>query len=363
MKEIKLPTNTQCLAQVSNSFRRFLQLDLHHASDEKLDEWIQENKIEQLLVVLVDGLGYNQVQKYLPEDSFIRKHISHKVEAIYPTATVPSTTTIRTGKFPIQTGWLGWHQHVPGVDDHYVMYMNSGFYNEQSYSPKIKDEVYPMDLTVKEVKNAVELFPAWIDGNFEDLASLCSEAEEYLNKGTKYAYVYWDVYDHNMHLNGVDSKEALDELASVEQILQDVASRLNPHVGLVVLADHGHVNVEHVNINDYPQLAQQLRKKPGLECRCASLFVKDECLDTFKEDFNQVLGEQFYLLSKQEVLETNLFGVGQPHPQFENNIGDFICCSISNANLIYTNRETPLKGNHGGLTDDERYVPIITYCK
>ncbi|MEA4876038.1 alkaline phosphatase family protein [Anaerorhabdus sp.] len=365
--KISMPTNKNSLAQVSNSFRRFLNCKLYHESDAKLDEWIKSNEIEQLLVVLVDGMGYNQLEKYLSEDMFLRKYCHHKVETVYPTSTVPSTTTVRTGKFPMESGWMGWQQFLPDVDDNYTMYRDAGYYNEYHYSPEQKEKIYPMDLITNDVslknETAVEVFPAWIHGRNEDFVSLCNEANEYLKVGYKYAYVYWDVYDGTMHETGVASKESLDELYKVNQTLHDLTMMLDSHVGLIVIADHGHVDVDSVNIHDYPQLTQMFRKMPGLELRCASLFIKDEFKASFKEEFNKVLSDKFLLLSKDEVIEKNLFGVGTPHPEFENIIGDFVACAIDKTNLIYRDNDSVFKGYHGGLTEDERYVPVITFCK
>lgn len=365
--KISMPTNKNSLLQVSNSFRQFLNCELYHDTDSNLDKWIEDNKIEQLMVILVDGLGYNQLQTYLSEESFLRKNLHHRVETGYPTSTVPSTTMIRTGKTPLETGWMAWQQYMPNVDDNYTMYMDKGYYNEYKYSFGQKEKIYPLNLTVNDLnlkpETAREVFPAWIGGKNEDFASMCIEANEYLKIGYKYVYVYWDVYDGLMHKYGVDSKEALDELYSVSRTLKDVTELLDKNVGLIILADHGHINVKHININDYPQLTSKLRKKPGMELRCVSLFVKEEEIEFFKEEFNKVLKDKFLLLSKDEALEMNLFGIGNKHPQIDHIIGDFVACAIDDTNLIYIDSDNIFKGYHGGLTDDERYVPIITYCK
>ena len=74
--------------------------------------------------------------------------------------------------------------------------------------------------------------------------------------------------------------------------------------------------------------------------------------------FNLYYGNDFYLFSKDEVIKNQFFGDGNMNFLYESAIGDFLAISKNKKNLIEPN-DILLKSGHGGISDDESYIPII----
>ena len=68
------------------------------------------------------------------------------------------------------------------------------------------------------------------------------------------------------------------------------------------------------------------------------------------------------LLTKQELLDSNLLGYGDKHELIDMFIGDYIGIAISNI-LFSLNGKKSYKAHHAGLLEDEMMVPLIIFKK
>ena len=91
-----------------------------------------------------------------------------------------------------------------------------------------------------------------------------------------------------------------------------------------------------------------------------NLFVKDSMHQQFEKLFKETFGEKFLLLTKAEVKEQGLFGIGEEHPRFDEMLGDYLAVAVSDL-TIYNSREEmeSFIGVHAGLTEEEMIVPLV----
>ena len=75
-------------------------------------------------------------------------------------------------------------------------------------------------------------------------------------------------------------------------------------------------DVESLYLDDYPELEAGLEHAPTLEPRFCSFKLKPGCKSQFQKLFEQVFGEDFLLMSKEEVLERKLTGWGTPFMRY-----------------------------------------------
>lgn len=82
--------------------------------------------------------------------------------------------------------------------------------------------------------------------------------------------------------------------------------------------------------------------------------------ERFEQLFKARFGGQFLLLTKKEVLEKHLFGIGADHPRFEKMLGDYLAVATGNT-AIFNSPSKPrkYKGGHAGLTENELTIPLI----
>ena len=91
--------------------------------------------------------------------------------------------------------------------------------------------------------------------------------------------------------------------------------------------------------------------------------VKPGYEKNFVEEFNKIYGDDFYLLSKEDILKYKLFGEyseGNEHELFENSFGDFMAIAKDNSNkALLGESDHGMSSYHGGYSDDEIHVPLI----
>jgi hypothetical protein len=108
---------------------------------------------------------------------------------------------------------------------------------------------------------------------------------------------------------------------------------------------------------------KMLERPITIETRSACFYVKEEYRNNFAKEFYKAFRDDFLLLSKKEVIEQKLFGNGNPHPKFEEFIGDFMAVAISDQGIVYSHESKQHASNHAGLTSQEMMVPFIAVEK
>lgn len=350
------------------SIRRHFGLSSSCKDNDSLTKLIEQRNPSKIFLFLVDGMGANLINKKLPEDSFLRKNMLFTTTSLFPTATTAVTTSVRNGKQPCENAWMGWVQYIKEVDDYIIPFLGHGFYSEKEYG-NIMDKTFPInymedELTRKGIK-ARRLFPSFEKDGCENINEMCSRLAYYSNSDEyEFIYAYWDKYDSYMHEYGPNSSISNNYLNHINFEIEHLANSLSQDTMLIVIADHGQIEVkEEYNICG-SKFDKYLRLKPSLEPRCTALYIKEGMNEEFEKEFKKEFEDRFILLSHQQVLDMKLFGDKKSHPRFEEFIGDFIAVGKANTVLSYKEKYEPsLKGQHAGICDDEIYVPVIVFKK
>ena len=104
------------LVTLSNSFLKYYGVPTFHDSIKELDELLEKNKYKKITVILFDGLGSYIQENHLKDTDIIRKKKFLEITSVFPPTTVAATTAFLSGKYPIETGWLGWSQYFKQID-------------------------------------------------------------------------------------------------------------------------------------------------------------------------------------------------------------------------------------------------------
>ena len=163
-----------------------------------------------------------------------------------------------------------------------------------------------------------------------------------------------------MHETGIDSWTTKYQVHKAQRFLKKAVKK-NPDTLFILLADHGHINVKFLDMCEHQDIYSLLAKPITLEKRAPSFFVKEEKKEEFVTLFNKYYGEHFELLSKEEALNTKLFGDGNPAEGAIDTLGDFIAISLDEYGLLASKELAhyiPFKGHHAGGTKEERLIDI-----
>lgn len=315
---------------------------------------------KKIILALIDGLGLQNLKDLSQQAGFLYTHLFDTIDTVYPPTTVAATTSLVTGKEPVTTGWLGWYQYFQEYQDHYVMFLNQSYYN---YKPSVKPirELVPYhyfweNLPIQAYTYAP--FPCYDNKEgYENLEGMIKALQMNLKKDEKqYHYFYYDKLDELMHKNGTQHEVVQKEFNDIQNQLETLASSLDQDTQMIVIADHGHIDVEGIYLGDYPDLLECLEYPPSLEGRTMAFKVKDK--EKFVTLFHHYFDPDFTLYSYEEILQQQLFGIGEVHPYFKDFIGDFIAVGITNK-MFYTKKPNTMKGNHAGMTKTEIQIPLI----
>ena len=360
----------ECLTNLACSIRKYFDLDYKHSTLEYIDKILEENKPDNVVLILLDGMGANLLDRALTPDSFFIKNKYKNIKSVFPATTTAATTSIRTGLNPCEHGWLAWNSYIKPLDKIITMFLGTIKEDESKVveeyleikKNELKYETIAEGINKKGLDKGYEIMPFGPEG-YKGLDDMLSRVETLTSQeGKKFIYAYNDEPDHTMHMCGTDSVEAIKLIQERNDKVEKLAQKLENTL-LIVIADHGHRNIENIYLKDYPTIKNMLERLTSNEPRSCMFKVKEEYLDKFPEEFNKYFKDDFKLYTKQEIIDSKLYGDGEVNPLFYDALGDFIAIASDSKKAILDEGDMALVSTHAGLHDDEVYVPIIVVNK
>ena len=134
---------------------------------------------------------------------------------------------------------------------------------------------------------------------------------------------------------------------------------------ILVTADHGLIDSSPdkcIDINQHLELLDMLAMPLCGERRMAYCYLKPQARQAFTHYVDTIFRDQIQLIDSQTMITQNYFGLGSPHPQLQNRVGDYVLIMQGNLTIMDTiageHRFVHI-GNHGGVSSHEMYVPLI----
>ena len=353
------------LSIASSVLNHFGIKDCQHKTLPEFDELLSKD-YKNIIVMLFDGLGTSTLKYHLEENDFLRKHHVTDISSVFPSTTVAATTSIMSGYSPAECGWLGWDLYFEEIGENVAVFRNT---LQRNGKPAAKFNVAHKYIPVKSIMKRIEefngrtsaycvsFFSKYKSKSVEDICKTVYKLSK--KRKEKYIYAYWHQPDGAMHGHGVTSKEAHEQILHINREVEKLCDKLENSL-IIITADHGLCDSVNLFLEDYPEINSMLKFPPSIEpSRALSLFVKDGMKDNFKNEFNKIFGNDFSLMTKEEVFAENLLGFGKPHPRTYDFVGDYLAVATGNKSLFTEREEHEFIGVHAGLTEDEMTVPFI----
>ena len=385
------PDYHHCLVNLANSVLKRFGVATTADSLSLADRYL--NGYKNVVILLLDALGTSILEKHLDEDGFFRRHLVGSFESVYPPTTVAATTSIRSGLYPNEHGWLGWDMYYPQIDKTVTVFLNIEQRTEiEGAVPSIVDPEgnikWSQDSLNKKNSaadyNVIETFSPYKDiiDKINDAGGSAYSASPYMPPfpknldeiltrvetlcklpGDKYIYAYWEEPDSTIHKTGTLSHDTHEMVRNLEKRVENTVASLRDTV-LLIVADHGIIDTQNLCVLDYPEIMKCLKRLPFLEARTPSFFVKDEYMEEFPSIFHKAFGNDFLLLTREEAIKDGLFGIGDNRSDLREMLGDYVALSISDKSLFKTHYEAQkMVANHAGLTRQELTIPLIVVEK
>ena len=357
---VQYPDYNNSIANLACSILKYYGIEPVNNTLKAADEYLK-TKHKNVVLLLLDGMGVYSMVKHLHPDGFFSSNIVHEYSSTFPSTTVAATTAIESGLFPNQSAWIGWSAYFKELDRNISYFRNSdndtwesieGMNVAQTYVPYkgIREKISDTGVGAYAVSPFVDDPVLTYDELCDRVESLCREV------GEKYIYAYWEEPDKSMHMCGEDSETVKEILVEIERKTEELAKKLKDTL-LIITADHGQINSENKCILDYPDIMDCLLRMPTVEARSCNFFIKDGCKEKFAKLFKENFGEDFLLLTKQELFDLQLLGTGKNHVQLDSMIGDYFALAVGKTAI--TNKRSGPIGNHAGITQEEMTVPLI----
>ncbi len=358
------------ILSLSNSLLKYYGIRPFHPTLKILDAKLLAQDHKNIVFMILDGMSVDNIKHHLPRDSFISSHIISPIYSVFPPTTTAATTSFHTGLSPLESGWIGWTSYYKEYNRVIENFLNTDYYTGEALTtPKPGDSI----LAYKTIYSRIteqnpnveyhQVFPPFTPNGAKTFDEMCTRIVQISkqNQNKKIISAYWPEPDHSMHHFGVLSDEAHKMVQDIEANLQKMYAQVEDAF-IIISADHGLIDIEQIWLNDYPELCAMLERPLSLEARFVSFCIKDDKKEMFVQKFNQFLGNDFKLYSKEEFLSSGLLGAGTPHAKIDDFIGDFVAIALGNKTLHYTTGDSEgisLVAEHAGISESEMIVPLI----
>jgi hypothetical protein len=181
--------------------------------------------------------------------------------------------------------------------------------------------------------------------------------------GPALVYGYHPDLDKTGHEDGVDSASWREAARGVDKLLDRIVHGLPPGSALLVVADHGQLNVPagaRFDMADIPALQEGVTAVAG-EPRVRYLYCADGARDDVYVAWQHHFGAAARVLTREEAIDDGLFGaVPAGH---RDRIGDLVVICLDRVISLAGGWEPPAVGSlvayHGSVTAAEMLVPLL----
>ncbi len=359
-----MPDYAKGLVNVVSSIMRYFGVKNMHKTLPLLDKKLNDGKYRNVVLVLFDGLGYNILKQNKDICSFLYENLVDNISSTFPSTTMAARTTVESGLNPVEHGWLGWDMYFKEFDKVITLTKNV------IKGTKIKPANYHVARTLLNYESIVDKIDkkegclarkitVYSNHKNESLAKMRRRIKLLtLRRKKTYVYAYYNEPDHVMHKYGTNSNEMKEYLRLINKEFKKLCTILKNTL-VIGIADHGHINVNYVNISDYPSLSKMLNGSISIDNRACAFKVKKEYIKEFPLALKQVLKDDFIIMSKEEIIKNKLYGDGEENKYFNDGLGDFFAIGIKDKAIRYDSSTNKHKSGHSGLTEDEMLVPLI----
>lgn len=328
-----------------------------------------ETGAHQLLLILVDGLGYELIEEYVGHTPTLRRVRGdvRSIHTVVPSTTAAAITAFGTGERPGATNMVGFSVAYGGGVINLLAMEGGPAPTEWQPVPTYFERLAAADVA------SVVVSPARFAGSgltgaalrgarhvpAETLDERVSAALHELRAGTPVVYLYWSEIDHAGHGSGVGSDSWIANLEEFDAGLARLLRSLPAGVRTVMTADHGMINVDASQIVDVastPALREGVRIVAG-ETRAVHVHADAGRADEVEARWRDVLGESAWIVSGEAI--SALIGAGDGAAV----IGDFLVLVRGRGGVVDSRTQSAsaiaMPGVHGSLTSTEMRIPVV----
>jgi predicted AlkP superfamily pyrophosphatase or phosphodiesterase len=300
------------------------------------------------------------------------------VQTSFPSTTATSLATLTTGEMPGTHGMLGYTVQVPRSGGRVL---NSLKWDERVdpviwqpvptlFERGMASGITATHVAAKRYENSGFTRAVFRGAHYKGANitnDLLSETIDALKSTPSFVYLYVNDLDSAGHSDGVGSDKWLAALTSIDQLVQSLITQVPRGTRIWVTADHGMINVgekvvlgqDNDLLNDIAVIAGEPRARHlYLDEKAQSQQAVAEVIKRWQEFF----GSKVIMHSRATAIASGLFGA-DVSVDAADRAGDVIAIAQGSLVLLDPERadkEGEMVGHHGGDSDIESSVPLLT---
>ena len=334
----------------------------------------------QLVVVVVDGLGINFIDKLEPS-SFLRRHLRMELQTVFPSTTSAVFTSLATASWPNRHSIIGWDMYLEEID---AVATIIRFERRRDGNPLGRlgvreDQAYPIRSLIGAIPgDLVSIVPEGIANtpysdywtghkatyvtheNFAGgIDAAISGARTAENR--RITYLYTADVDYAAHEYGTNAPQTMGALRRLNAEIERLAKGLPSTARIVLTADHGQLDGQAHEILPTDPVVEHLLHEPWGDAREMHFAIKPGREEAFEADFREKYGDVAFLLTVGEIEALELLGPGRIEEAARKRLGTHLAISRGADVFLYRYKSDSMQfiGYHSGLTPDEMLVPLI----
>lgn len=339
---------------------------------------------KNVVLLVLDGFGYEYLARRESKTIF-HKHLAGKITSVFPSTTAAGVTTFLTGLAPQQHAVTGWFMHLKefggvatsllfqprccgaslsrdGIGSDTV-YGHSDVFRHlkrRTYSIHHK-RIHKTDYNTRMNQSPKKVSYTTLSGFFRKIKKVITS-----NREDKFIYAYWSEFDTLCHKYGIQSTEVTKHYHALTQKLTALVEAIGKtDTTFIITADHGAIDTEPskiIEVKKHPELRETLILPLCGEPRVAYCYVRPSKTAQFERYIAQNFNGMCDLYRSEELIENHYFGLFEPDHRLYDRVGDYVLIMRENyiiKDFLLGEEEKFHIGNHGGVSKEEMFVPLI----
>lgn len=357
-------------------------LDVEDAVDRlAVADWVGADRIDRVLVVLVDGLGWHLLAQLAGNAPLLASVLGGatgrltQLDCTFPSTTPTSLVSLGTGAPPGEHGILGFTLRVPGTDRvlSHVRWRDDPCPAVWQPVPTWFERLNNAGVSARAVLAAMFIGSGLTEAAYrgaefhpasptDDYARLLADE---LRAAPGLVYGYTAELDTAAHVFGIGSDQWHTAATNVDALLSRLLDTLPANTAVLVTADHGGINVPpeaRVDLDADPRLAEGIRVVAG-EPRVRYLHTEPGAAGDVQAVWGELLDGRATVYSREQAVAAGMFGpVTARHAE---RLGDVVVICSGDTAVLASAHDPPetarLVGFHGGGTAAEMAIPLIVF--
>ncbi len=322
----------------------------------------------QVVLLVLDGLGWAQLKERPGLAPTMNAMAGGPITTVAPSTTAAALTSITIGAPPAVHGVVGYRLRVEGDRILNVLRWKTPAGDaRESVPPEEFQTIEPFGATKAPVITRADVAEsgftrAHMAGarmyGWRVASTIVATVAALLGDGERFVYAYYDGVDKVAHEFGFGA--AYDaEVVAADRIVGDLIAVLPAGAALLVVSDHGQVDVGESVISLDPEVADLTTFLSG-EGRFRWLHARPGRTEALAEAARRHYGGLAWVRTRAQAVEEGWFG-GPLRPEVASRLGDVVIAPRQHVAVLDPSDpgEQWMRCRHGSLTPEEMLVPLL----